>query len=53
MERFVIRANIKRYLELLERTSNESERIRICTLLAEERRKQKDGDGARAYTALD
>jgi hypothetical protein len=47
MDRFVIRQNIKHYVEMLERTTEQKERAQILTLLAEERRKQKERDGAR------
>ena len=55
MDRFVIRENIKRYLELLERTTDQQERAQIRTLLAEERRKQKerDGGGKRTHRMID
>jgi hypothetical protein len=46
MNRFIIRENIKHYLALLERTTDQSERAQISTLLAEEQRKQKECDGA-------
>ncbi len=36
MRRFVHRENIKHYKQLLERTSDDSERQRILKLLAEE-----------------
>jgi len=45
MDRFVVRANIKHYVALLERTIDEKERAQISTLLAEERRKHKGCDG--------
>ena len=47
MDRFIIRENIRHYLELLRRTTDDEERAQICRLLAEERRKQKELDGAR------
>jgi hypothetical protein len=46
MHRFVIRENIKHFVALLERATDEVERKQIRTLLAEERRKQKEQDGA-------
>ncbi len=39
MRRFVHRENIKHYKQLLERTTDEAERQRINTLLAEEEAK--------------
>jgi hypothetical protein len=51
MDRFVIRENIRHFLELLERTADQQERAQIRTLLAEERRKQKERDGARQASA--
>jgi hypothetical protein len=51
MEGFVIRENIKHYLELLERTTDQRERSQIRTLLAEERRKQREREGARRTCA--
>jgi hypothetical protein len=51
MDRFVIRENIKRYLELLERMTGQKECTQIRTLLAEERQKLKEHDGARQADA--
>jgi len=45
MDDSIIRENIKHYLALLERTSDENERARISALLAEERRKEKKREG--------
>lgn len=42
MERFVRRANIERYLRLLEGVSDEAQRRQIEKLLGEERQKQKE-----------
>ena len=42
MDRFVVRENIKRYLELLRRTSDEQARAQLCALLAEEQRKAEE-----------
>lgn len=39
MERFIHRANIEHYERLLERTTGETERLRILKLLKEERKK--------------
>ena len=44
MDRFVMRENIKHYLGLLQRTTDEKERARILTLLAEERATQSIDD---------
>ncbi len=44
MDPFVLRENIKHYVGLLERTTDERERARIERLLAEERQKQKERD---------
>jgi hypothetical protein len=52
MDRFVIRENIKHYLKLLERTSDEGERARLCTLLADEQRKQKERDHEQGRAAM-
>jgi rubrerythrin len=51
MDGFVLRENIKHYLELLERTTDQRERAQIRTLLAEERRKQREREGARRTCA--
>jgi len=53
MHGFIIRENIKHYLALLERTTDESERTRISALLAEERRKQKKCEGVTQQFAGD
>jgi hypothetical protein len=42
MDRFVRRQNVERYRHLLETVTQESERQRILTLLAQEQQKQKD-----------
>ncbi|HUI97231.1 MAG TPA: hypothetical protein VLX44_15855 [Xanthobacteraceae bacterium] len=42
MDRFIIRENIKHYLKLLERSTDEQERAQLRALLAEERRKQRE-----------
>ena len=42
MDRFVRRRNVERYRHLLETVTQESERQRILTLLAQEQQKQKD-----------
>ena len=39
MHRFIYRENIRHYQELLERTTDEAERLRIGALLAEEEAK--------------
>ena len=41
MDRFIIRENIKHYIKLLERATDEKLRAQLCSLLAEEQRKQK------------
>jgi len=47
MERFVRRENIKHLREMLERTTDESQRHQLQKLLDEELQKQKDaGDEA-------
>jgi hypothetical protein len=47
MERFVIHENIKRYLELLQRTTEQSQRAQIRRLLAEECQKEKNRESVR------
>ena len=42
MDRFVRRQNVEHYRHLLETVTQESERQRILTLLAQEQQKQKD-----------
>jgi hypothetical protein len=46
MDRFVRRQNVERYRHLLETVTQESERQRILTLLAQEQQKQKDAGDA-------
>jgi hypothetical protein len=40
--RFIRRENVKHYRQLLEQTTDETERQRILKLLAEEEKKQRD-----------
>jgi hypothetical protein len=47
MDRFVRAQNVQRYRSLLERTTEEADREKLLSLLAEEKQKQKDaGDFA-------
>jgi len=52
MARFIIRENIRHYLKLLERATDQQERAQLSILLAEERRKQRKHD-TRSRTPAD
>ena len=44
MGQFIRRRNVERYWRLLDRATDQSDRLRILELLAEERQKQRDAD---------
>jgi len=53
MDRFVRAQNVQRYRSLLERATEQADRQKLLSLLAEEERKQKDaGDSLRPKVSL-